>query len=210
MDTLLQEAGQMAESELKRMRWALGVSGALSVAFGIAIIIWPNISLYALVLVFGAFALARGIVGLGAAISTPFKEGRGWLVVSSLAAIVVGVVVFFWTDMSALALLYVIGAYALTLGIITVGGAFSLPLDTTNRALLALTGLVSILFGVAMFAEPGAGALVLLGLIAAYALIVGVSELVVAIGGKRLVESTFERAVTAPKPQAEPRAQVSH
>jgi uncharacterized membrane protein HdeD (DUF308 family) len=37
------------------MRWALGLSGALSVAFGIAILVWPDISLYALVLVFGAF-----------------------------------------------------------------------------------------------------------------------------------------------------------
>jgi uncharacterized membrane protein HdeD (DUF308 family) len=53
----------------------------------------------------------------------------------------VGVLVFFWTDMSALALLYVIGAYAITIGIITVGGAFWLPLlDTADRVLLTVTG----------------------------------------------------------------------
>jgi uncharacterized membrane protein HdeD (DUF308 family) len=93
MDTLLQQAGQVAESKLKRMRWALGSSGALSVACGVAILVWPNISLYALVLVFGA--LARGIVGLATALGGSIKEGRGWLIASSVASIAVGVLVFF-------------------------------------------------------------------------------------------------------------------
>jgi uncharacterized membrane protein HdeD (DUF308 family) len=211
MDTLLQEVGQEAESKLKRMRWALGLSGALSVAFGIAILVWPDISLYALVLVFGAFTFARGIIGLATALGGSMKEGRGWLIVSSVASVAVGALVFFWTDMSALALLYVIGAYAITIGIITVGGAFWLPLlDTADRVLLTVTGFVSILFGIVMFAQPGDGALVLLALIAAYALIVGVSELVVAIGGKRFVERAFHSSAT-PAPTTTPaKPQASH
>jgi uncharacterized membrane protein HdeD (DUF308 family) len=179
--------------QLTKMRWALGINGALSVAFAVAIIVWPSISLYSLVIVFGAFALARGIVGLGAAIAGQGLPGRGWLVVSSLASIAVGVLVFFNTQMSALALLYVIGAYAIALGVITIGGAFWLPLGNGDSLLLALTGLVSILFGVVMFAKPGDGALVLLALIAAYALIVGITELAVAIGGERLVSSGTRR-----------------
>jgi len=201
MDTVFPQAGEMAKTQLTRMRWALGLSGALSVAWGVVIIAWPSISLYALVILFGAFSLARGIIGLGAAIGSPIQQGRGWLVLSSLAGIAVGVVVFFWTGMSALALLYVIGAYAIVLGIIAVGGAFWLPVDGGDRALLALSGLVSILFGVVMFAKPGDGALVLLALIAAYALVTGIAELVVAIGGKRLFESSLKRYVAQAKPQ---------
>ena len=207
MDSLLQEAGQTAESQLKRMRWALGLSGALSVAFGIAILVWPSISLFALVVLFGAFAFARGVVGLAGAISSPITTGRGWLVVSSIASIVLGVVVFFFTDMSALALLYVIGAYAIVFGVFEIAGAFSLPLlDNTARAILGLTGIASILFGIVMFAKPSDGALVLLALIAAYSLIVGVTELVFAIGGKRLVESGLRRSMTTPPPRREPQA----
>jgi uncharacterized membrane protein HdeD (DUF308 family) len=207
MNTLLDQAGETAKSELKRMRWALGLNGALAVAFGLAIIIWPNISLYALVLVFGAFSLARGVIGLGAAITTRIRNGRGWLILSSLASIVVGVVVFFWTDMSALALLYVIGAYAIVLGVVAFAGAFRLPLDGTDRAVLALGGVVSVVFGIVMFAKPGAGALVLLALIAAYALVIGIAELTVAIGGKRLLERQLRRSVASapqPKPQTAP------
>jgi uncharacterized membrane protein HdeD (DUF308 family) len=207
MDTLLDQAGETAKSDVKRMRWALGLNGALAVAFGLAVIIWPNISLFALVIVFGAFSLARGVIGLGAAISSPIKNGRGWLIVSSLASIAVGVIVFFWTDMSALALLYVIGAYAVVLGVVAFAGAFRLPLDSTDRALLALTGVVSVVFGIVMFAKPGDGALVLLALIAAYALVIGIAELTVAIGGKRLLERQFNRYLTSAR---QPEAQTSH
>jgi uncharacterized membrane protein HdeD (DUF308 family) len=196
MDTMLTQAEQAVETELKRLRWALGLNGALSIALGVVIIIWPSISLYSLVIVFGAYSLATGIVGLVAAIGSPVEAGRGWLVLSSLASIAVGVTVFLWTDMSALALLYVIGAYAVTLGFIAVGGAFWLPLDTGDSVLLSLTGVVSILFGIVMFAKPGDGALVLLALIAAYALVVGLAEVIVAIGGKRLFERKPQRSVS--------------
>ena len=207
MDTLLQQAEKDVDTKLTKVRWTLGISGALSVAFGIAILIWPSISLYTLVLLFGAFAFARGLVEVAVGISGSVKDGRGWLVASGVAGIAVGALVFFWTDMSALALLYVIGAYAIVLGIISVGGAFWLPiLDAGSRALLVVTGFVSILFGIVMFAKPGDGAVVLLALIAAYALIIGVSELVVAIGGKRLVERDVRRALEPPRPKVEPQA----
>jgi uncharacterized membrane protein HdeD (DUF308 family) len=202
MNTMLQQAEQKVESQLTKVRWALGLNGALSVAFGVAIIIWPNISLYALVLVFGAYAMARGIVGLYAALANSGMPGRSWLILASLAGIVTGVIVFLWTDMSALALLYVIGAYAITFGIIAIGGAFWLPFDGGDRLLMALTGSVSILFGVVMFAKPGDGALVLLALISAYALILGFAELAVAIGGKRLLSRRVDSLVRPAGPQA--------
>jgi uncharacterized membrane protein HdeD (DUF308 family) len=202
MSSMYEQAQQAVGSQLNRLRWALGLSGALSIALGIVIIVWPNISLFSLVIVFGAFALVRGVFGLVAAIATPIPQGRGWLIVSSLAGIVVGIVVFVRTDMSALALLYVIGAYAIALGVIAIGGGFWLPLDNGDRVLLMLTGFVSILFGIVMFAKPGAGALALLALIAAYALILGVVELTVAIGGEKVVKRALQPLSTATRAQA--------
>jgi uncharacterized membrane protein HdeD (DUF308 family) len=200
MSSLFEQAQQMAGTELKKVRWALGISGVLSIVLGALIIIWPGISLFALVIVFGAFTFARGVVGLATAFSTNMASGRGWLIASSLASIAVGLVVFFWTDMSALALLYVVGAYALFLGIITIGGAFWLPLSGGDSVLLSLAGFLSILFGIVMFAHPGAGALAVLALIAAYALVIGVTELVAAIGGEKVVKRALGPLVS-PKPQ---------
>jgi uncharacterized membrane protein HdeD (DUF308 family) len=200
MDSIVERAGKMAETKLTKLRWALGINGALSIAFGVVILIWPGISLFALTILFGAYATATGIIGLGAVISGTATQGRGWLVVSSLLGIAVGVMVLLWTGISALALLYVIGAYAVALGIITIGGAFYLPIDGTDSALFVLGGLASILFGIVMFAKPGDGALVLLALIAVFALVTGVSQVVAAIGGKRLLERSAKRFVARAEP----------
>jgi uncharacterized membrane protein HdeD (DUF308 family) len=204
MDSVVERARDAARADIRRIRWALGINGVASIAFAVVILIWPGISLYTLVLLFGAFSLANGIIMLGTAITGGAKEGRGWLVLSGLAGIAVGVLVFLWTGMSALALLYVIGGYAIALGIITVGGAFSLPfLQAGDKALLALAGLVSIVFGIVMFAKPGDGALVLLALVAAFSLVRGVSEVVAAIGGERLLATTSKRATRSrPQPAA--------
>jgi len=200
MESMFERAAQTAGTQLTKLRWALGLNGVLSIALGVVILVWPGISLFALTIVFGAYSLATGVVTLVAALSGPNVGGRGWLIFSSLLGIAVGVIVLVWTDISALALLYVIGAYAVSLGIFAVVGAFYLPLDGGDTALMILSGLVSILFGIVIFAKPGTGALVVLALIAAFALVNGISELVVAIGGKRLLESGLKRSV-APKPQ---------
>jgi uncharacterized membrane protein HdeD (DUF308 family) len=191
----------MARTQVTKLRWALGINGVLSIAFGVVILIWPGISLFALTILFGAYATATGVISLGAVISGTVKQGGGWLVVSSLLGIAVGLTALVWTGISALALLYVIGAYAISFGIITIGGAFYLPIDGTDSALFVLGGLVSILFGIVMFARPGDGALVLLALIAAFSLVTGISSLVAAIGGERLLERGARRFVAGWKPQ---------
>jgi uncharacterized membrane protein HdeD (DUF308 family) len=203
MNSILHQAAKMADEQLKRLRWALGLSGLVSILFAIAILVWPDISLFALVIVFGAYSLVRGVFGLAASLSMPSVPGRGWLILSSVAGIAVGIIVFIWTEMSALALLYVIGTYAIIFGVLTVAGAFRLPLDDSDRILVTLTGVISVLFGILMFAKPGDGALVLLALIAAYALITGVAELTIAIGGRRLFERSLNRVGAAT-------AQLSH
>jgi uncharacterized membrane protein HdeD (DUF308 family) len=193
MESVFDRVGKMANTQLTKVRWALGLNGLLAVASGVVILVWPGISLFALTILFGAWTLATGVVGFAAALSGATTQERGWLALSSLLGIGVGAAVLIWPNISELALLYVIGAYAVALGVFAVIGAFYLPLDGGDTALLVLNGLVSILFGIVMFARPGAGALVTLALIAAFALISGISELVVAIGGKRLVESSLKQ-----------------
>ena len=208
MESVFDRVEKMADTQLTKVRWALGLSGLLAVASGVVILVWPGISLFALTILFGAWTLATGVVGLAAALSGATTQERGWLAVSSLLGIGVGAAVLLWPNISELALLYVIGAYAVALGVFAVIGAFYLPLDGGDTALLVLSGLVSILFGIVMFAKPGAGALVTLALIAAFALVSGITELVVAIGGKRLAESNLKQsfASTSRQPSRKPQA----
>jgi uncharacterized membrane protein HdeD (DUF308 family) len=200
MESTFDRATKIANTQFTKMRWALGLNGLLSVVVGVLILVWPGISLYALTILFGAYTLATGIVSLMSAFRAGGHE-RGWLVFSSLLGIGVGVAVLVWPNISEVALLYVIGAYAIALGTFAVIGAFYLPLDGGDTVLLVLSGIVSILFGVVMFAEPGDGALAVLALIAAFALVTGFTEIAVAIGAKRLLRGELERTFN-PKPQA--------
>jgi uncharacterized membrane protein HdeD (DUF308 family) len=200
MESTFDQAASLAKTQLTKMRWALGLNGLLAIAVGVVILVWPSISLFALTILFGAYALATGVVGLAAAIRGAGGRERAWLVVSSLLGIAVGIVVLVWPDISELALLYVIGAYAFALGVLGIVAAFALPLDGEDTVLFILLGIVSALFGVAMFADPNGGALVVLALIAAFALVIGVTEVIVAVGAKRILESRLKRSLAPAEP----------
>ncbi len=199
---MLSSAAKTARTQVTKMRWVLGLHGLASVVFGVMILAWPGISVYALTILFGAYTFATGIVEFGTAFTARGKEERAWLILRGLLGITVGVLVFAWPGISALTLLYVIGAYAVAFGVLFVGASFWLPLDRRDTAAMILTGLVAIVFGIVIFAEPGAGALAVLGLIAAFALVTGISELVASIAGEKLVErkvKTFASHRQSPK-----------
>lgn len=196
MESSSNRISELWRTQVTKMRWALGVRGALSIALGILILVWPGISLVALTILVGAYALASGMTELGYAFNAEEKGRRGWFVFSGLLGIAFGVMVLAWPGISSLALLYVIGGYAIGIGILAIGATFQLPLDGRDAALMILGGLVAILFGIVMFARPGAGALATLALIATFALVTGVSQLAVAIGGKQLAERKATKLFT--------------
>src|SRR4029434_6287362 len=139
METMLDHTAKNVRTQVTKMRWVLGLHGLASVVFGVMILAWPGISVYALTILFGAYTLATGIVEFGTAFTTQGKEERAWLILRGLLGITVGVLVFAWPDVSALALLYVIGAYAVAFGILCVGASFRLPLEGQDRASMILT-----------------------------------------------------------------------
>jgi len=210
MDTMLDRAAKNVRTQITKMRWMLGLHGLASVVFGVMILAWPGISVYALTIVFGAYTLATGIVELGTAFAAQGSDERGWLILRGLLGITVGMLVFAWPDISALALLYVIGGYAVALGILFVVASFRLPLDRSDKASMILTGSVPIVFGIVIFAKPGAGALAVLALIAAFALATGISELVVAIGGDKLLERKAKKTFAPPETKSRTTPQPSH
>ena len=67
METLFDRAAKSSRTQVTKMRWALGLHGLASVVFGVMVLAWPDISVYALTIVFGAYTLATGIVELGTA-----------------------------------------------------------------------------------------------------------------------------------------------
>jgi uncharacterized membrane protein HdeD (DUF308 family) len=111
-----------------------------------------------------------------------------------LLGIAAGVVTFLWPGITALALLMVIAAWALVAGIFQIVAAIRLRKAIEGEWLLGLSGVASAVFGVLMFISPGAGALAVLSLIAAFALLFGVLQIVL---GFRLRSYAARKPATA-------------
>jgi uncharacterized membrane protein HdeD (DUF308 family) len=173
---LVQDASELT----KRMSVGIGIRGVVAVIFGILLLAFPEIGLGALVLTFGAFAFIDGVGAIVTARRAPKGSGRGWLYFEGVVSMLTGIVVWVWPDISALALVYVIGAWAIVLGGMQIAAAFGLTIETGDRWMLGLGGLLSIAFGVIMWVEPGAGALAVLSLIAAFAIVTGIMHIVAA------------------------------
>ena len=149
--------------------------GVAAVLFGVLAIAWPGITLATLVIVWGAYALAEGLLTLIAAWQVR-DEGRPFwsLVVVGLLGIAAGVITFLWPGITALTLLMIIAGWALIMGIFQIVAAIRLRKVIEREWLLGLSGVASVIFGVLMIISPGAGALAVLWLIAAYAIVFGV------------------------------------
>ena len=189
LDTHLQDG----ERTLAHIWKVTALRGALAVAFAVVILIWPDIGVSTLIALFGAFALVSGVMTIAGAFSLPIRGGnRAWLVLEGVLGIAVGIVVLVWPGLSALALLYAIAAWAIASGLYEIGLASSLPLGK-RAPLLALAGLVSVVFGVIMFARPGAGAVALLALVAAFALVTGAMQIAFALDLRRVAAELKRR-----------------
>jgi uncharacterized membrane protein HdeD (DUF308 family) len=187
---------------LARNWWALALRGLFGVLFGIAAFAWPGLTLGALVLLYGAYAFADGVFALAAALAGRTEIRPWWaLLLEGVAGIGVGVLTIFWPGITALALLYLIAAWAVVTGVFEIAAAIRLRKEIPGEWLLALSGVVSVLFGLALVINPGAGALAMVWLIGAYAILFGV--LLIALGFRL---RSFVRRVssTANAPPMEP------
>jgi uncharacterized membrane protein HdeD (DUF308 family) len=179
---------QEGERTLAHIWKAMALRGALAIVFGIVIVAWPGIGLTTLIALFGAFALVSGVTTIVGAFRVPMPGNRrAWLVIDGLLGVAVGVAVFVWPSLSALGLLYAVAVWAIAIGIFEIALSFSLPISGRRSLLLGLSGLFAIAFGVIMFAKPGAGAIALLALISAFAVVSGVMQIAFALELRRVV-----------------------
>jgi uncharacterized membrane protein HdeD (DUF308 family) len=144
------------------------------IVFGILAFVVPVVTLAALVLLFGAYALVDGIFNIVAA-ATGGRGARPWwaLLLAGLAGIGAGLVTFFMPGLTALALAYLIGIWAIATGVLEIVAAVRLRKEIRNEWLLGLSGALAVAFGALLLFAPGAGALAMVLWIGAYALVYG-------------------------------------
>ena len=165
----------LALRELAENWWLLLLRGIAAIAFGALAFVWPGITLLALTLMWGFYAIADGALALWAAIASKGGEiaPRWWLAVVGIAGILAGALTFVWPGMTALVLLMFIASWAIVIGVLQIWGAIRLRKEIEGEWLLGLSGVLWVAFGVIMFVRPGAGALALIWWIGSFAILAG-------------------------------------
>lgn len=161
--------------ELAHNWWTLVIRGIFALLFGVMAFAWPGITLGALVILYGAYAMADGVFAIAAAMGGGTQGVPWWaFLVEGLVGILVGILTFIWPGITALVLLYLIAAWALITGVLEIVEAIRLRREIRGEWLLALSGFLSIIFALALVVNPGVGALAVVWLIGAYAIVFGV------------------------------------
>lgn len=157
--------------------WVLALGGVISILFGLAALFWPGMTVAVLIWLFGFYVILFGVltlIGMFRAIG----EHRTWWpsLIIGLLGIVAGIAVFAWPGMTAVTLLYIIAFWAIFTGLAEIiGGLFE------AHFLIMLAGVISVVFGFVLLANPLGGALALVMVIGIFAIIRGIMLLVSAV-----------------------------
>ncbi len=164
-------------------RWGVILGGIVAILFGLVILAWPGITLRALLLVFGIFAIAAGVFAILGGLRAE-ETRRRWLhLAEGVVAALAGIVALAWPGITARALLYLIAAWAIVTGIMEMAGALRTRLASMPEWVLLVSGVISVVFGILLLVWPRLGLLGLVWLIGIYAIVYGIIHLVLAFTG---------------------------
>ena len=172
--------------------WMVALRGVAAILFGFGAIVWPDITVGVLVAIFGVFAIVDGSFSVASSLAGPQSE-RWWYLFGGIASIAIGVIAWVWPDLTALTLLYIIASWAVIEGTFEIAAAIALREWLTEEWLLILSGAVSIVFGIVLFAFPGEGAIALVTTIGIFSMILGGSLIGLALRLRALNQGPTSR-----------------
>jgi uncharacterized membrane protein HdeD (DUF308 family) len=160
--------------------WAVALRGIFAILFGLVALFLTGATMLSLVIFFAAYMLVDGAFAIVSAVRAA-RRGERWglLVFEGIFNIAAGVIAFLWPGITVLAFILLVGASSLLSGGFMFAAAFRLR-RRHGRWWLALSGLLSLLFGVLLIVAPLVGAVVLTWWLGAYALVLGVMLLILA------------------------------
>jgi uncharacterized membrane protein HdeD (DUF308 family) len=155
--------------------WLFLIRGLLALAFGLALLAFPLAGLFVIAILFGAYAFVDGILALVAATRMRHSGGSwGWLLLEGVVGIVAGICAALWPGLAVLTLAVLLGAWAIVTGVLAIASAFTARLHVPGEWLWLLSGIVSVIFGIAIFWSPAFGLFALVWMVSFYAIVAGV------------------------------------
>ena len=155
--------------------WVLLLRGIFAFTFGFLVLAWPGIALATLILCFGVYALADGVLSLLAAVRNWRRQEKCWLLgLEGFAGICAGMFTLWAPGISAFIFLLLIAGWMMATGLLRIVAAILVRHEIADEIWQMLSGLAAVLFGLILLVSPGS-AVALLWVLAAYGFILGVS-----------------------------------
>lgn len=165
---------------MARNWWMLLIRGIAAILFGLAVIFFPAISLDLMVTFLAAYLFIDGVMALLQAFQSR-DHARWWMVaLEGVLGILAGIAAFLFPGAAVLTFLYIVVFWAIVTGVLEILGAIELRKQIDNEWWMILSGVISILFGVALMLSPIAGVLTLLWLVGIMAVAFGVMMVILA------------------------------
>ena len=170
--------------------------GTLAVVIGVVSVAWPDITVGAFVILFAVYAFMAAVTDTMRAFRSD-KAGPvvGYLFLALLSA-AAGIGALVWPGITAFVLVIWVAAWALTTGVVEAALAFREGETAGERAGWLLSGLVSIALAAVLFIRPDLGALSLATVFGLFAIVYGVSAVVLSVRVRK-VKSAAQRLVGA-------------
>jgi len=163
--------------------------GIAAIVFGVLTLVWPKLTVRALVLLFGIFAIISGIAVVATALQNREEHGWGLVLFEGILWLLVGAIALVWPGVTALSFLYLLAVWAVITGILEIIAPLSFPMSGGRGLLMVLSGLISIVFGILIAAQPASGLLAVTWLIGIYAIVFGILHLVAYFESRSVVSS---------------------
>jgi uncharacterized membrane protein HdeD (DUF308 family) len=172
-----------ARSLTRTYTWIFGLTGVASILFGLLAVLWPGLTLTALVLLFGVYAAIAGILSL-LYMADGIRAHRAWWPALLFGIVDLAAAVFIVANpgLTAITLLYLVAFWAIFSGTLEILASL-----VTAQFLLLITGLLALAAGFVLLGNPQQGALALVIVIGIFAIVRGIIYLVHAIRGPELL-----------------------
>lgn len=165
---------------LEERWWAILIRGLCAIIFALIAFWQPAAAIAALMLLYGIYSIVGGVFALISSIGKARNGERwGWLAVEAVASIVIGVIILLWPALSVAAFLLILAVAAAVTGFLLIFSSIKLD-GEHGQGWMLLAGLINLGFAAAIFLAPLMSAVVLTWWIAAWALMFGISLLILA------------------------------
>lgn len=155
--------------------WLLTINGVIAVIFGFFAVFLPQGTIITIAKYFGLVILIGGIILLVGAVNNMNKKlPYGILLFESIVSLIMGIIILVYTRETLSLFVILVGIWAVILGILQLTMLTSSKNMGTNKTIILINGLLTLLFGILLFFNPFTAA-------AAFTFIVGIIALIFGI-----------------------------